>query len=343
MRIPGLRPPSPAGLSQAAPALLVLICTITWGAVAFAQNDDVHLAPRQKSPTPVAASEGDRNLFTHVRPLRVDVDLVLVPVSINDAMNHPVMGLQKHNFELYEGTERQQIQYFSTEDAPVSIGVILDISKSMSNKTGAARDAVTEYFGASDPEDDYFVITFSDKPRMLADVTRSIGYIQEKLATAEPNGHTALLDAIYLGMTKLRSAQYKRRALLIISDGGDNCSRYRAKEIRSIVQEGDVEIYAIGLFDSIFRTPEEWAGKRLLTDITEATGGRTVTLGNARKLPEVAREISRELRSRYVLGYRPTNVAHDGTWRKIRVRLTPAVNTSQMQVYSRKGYQAPSR
>jgi Ca-activated chloride channel family protein len=282
-------------------------------------------------------------MITQVRPLRVDVDLVLVPVSITDAMNRPVIGLQQRDFELYEGSEPQQVRYFSTEDAPLSIGVILDVSKSMSNKIDLAREAVAEFLATSNPEDDYFVITFSDKPHVLADATRSVGYIQEKLAMAEPKGRTALLDAIYLGMTKLHSAQYKRRALLIISDGGDNCSRYRAKEIKSLVQEADVEIYAIGVFDSMFRTPEEWAGKRLLTEITEATGGRTATLSNVRKLPEVARAISLELRSRYVLGYRPSNDAHDGTWRKIKVRLNPEASTAPLQVTAKKGYQAPTR
>jgi Ca-activated chloride channel homolog len=308
---------------------------------AQSDGDAVHVVPRE-SPAAPSAGDAGQAWFPHSKPIRSDVDVVLVPVTVTDPKNRPVLGLNKESFLLYEGDDEQHIRYFSAEDAPISIGVLLDLSKSMSNKIDLVREALGEFFKTANPGDDYFVITFSDRPQMLADATQSVGTIQAKLSDAVPSGHTALLDAIYLGLSEARHARYRRRALLIISDGGDNCSRYRSREIKSLVQESDVEIYAIGIFDSVFKTPEEWAGKRLLTDITEATGGRTVTLGNPRQLPEAAAALSLEMRSQYVLGYQPSNPAHDGKWRKIRVRLSPP-SEAQAQIYSKRGYQAPGK
>jgi Ca-activated chloride channel family protein len=185
------------------------------------------------------------------------------------------------------------------------------------------------------------VITFSDHPEIVADSTQSIGSIRGRLQSIVAEGHTALLDAIYLGETKLQHARYKRRALLIISDGGDNRSRFTASELKSMVEEEDATVYAIGLFDRIFKTPEEWAGKRLLTQITEATGGRTLALSNPKDLPQAAAQISLEMRNQYVIGYRPSNPARNGKWRKIKVRVNPPAKTAQLQVYSKTRYRAP--
>ena len=305
---------------------------------------EVHVVPRAKSPVNNAAgatTPDAPSLTVHSKRFRADVDLVLVPVTVTDSMNRPVIGLAKADFSLYEDGGRQQIRSFWCDDSPISVGVILDLSKSMSNKLDVAREALGKFFELSNPEDDYFVITFSDRPRLLADVSQSIGSIQSQLATVEAGGHTALLDAIYLGESELRHARYKRRALLIISDGGDNRSRFTASELKSMVEEEDATLYAIGLFDKVFKTPEEWAGKRLLTQITEATGGRTIALGNPKNLPQAAAAISVEMRNQYILGYQPSNLAHNGKWRKIKVRVNPRANLAQMQVYARSGYKAP--
>ncbi len=323
--------------------LLAFIIGIAYAATAIAQIADeapVHLKVREKAPLSNVATEA---MFAHTKPIRSDVNVVLVPVTVTDAKNRPVLTLQKDKFLLYEGEQLQNIQYFSTDDGPISIGILLDLSKSMSNKIDLAREALGEFFKTANPEDDYFVVTFADRPQLIADTTQSIGTIRGKLAEAVPSGHTAMLDAIYLGLNKSRHSRYKRRALLIISDGGDNCSRYRTREIKSMVQESDVEIYAIGIFDSIFKTPEEWAGKKLLTDITAATGGHTVSIGNPKQLPEVAAAISLEMRSQYILGYHPSNSALDGSWRKIKVRLAPAATPEPAQVYAKRGYQAPGK
>jgi Ca-activated chloride channel family protein len=330
------------GLSFAClPAAFLIVCAFTpFTPLAQSQSsDDVHIIPREhaEDAKPVRAS---MPIESSAERFRVNVDLVMVPVSVTDAANRFVPGLRKESFSLFEGGQQQQIRHFSMEDAPISVGVLLDLSKSMTNKIDDAREALSEFFKTANPQDDYFVITFADRPEMLADAGQSVGMIQGKLATATPGGHTALLDAIYMGIHHMRTARYSRRALLIISDGGDNRSRYRPSEIRRLVQEADVQIYAIGIFDTIFKTPEEWAGKKLLTDITDATGGRTITLSNAARLPSIAAQISLELRNQYVLGYRPTNPVRDAKWRKISVRLnaTESPSSEPLQLHFRRGY-----
>jgi len=182
----------------------------------------------------------------------------------------------------------------------------------------------------------------ADHPAVLSDATSSIGTIQTKLALAKPAGHTALLDAIYLGLSKTRNARYRRRGLLIISDGGDNHSRYTEGEIRSMVKEADVLIYAIGIYDHYFPTEEERLGPALLADVTELTGGRAFTIDNPNDLADVSTKIGIELRNQYVLGYRPTNGVHDGKWRKIRVKLIPPKGLPPLRVYAKTGYYAPT-
>ena len=326
---------SPASLFSS----LVLVCAVFCGTAVIAQ--DLQTSGTTTDP---AAAIVQPQIKSHGKPLQVNVDLVLVPVTVTDQLNHPVVGLEKKDFSVFENGEEQAIRYFSTDDEPISLGVLLDVSGSMKNKIDIAREAVVEFFKTSHPDDDYFVITFSDDPLLLADSSRSIGYVQDRMRLAKPAGHTALLDAIYLGMSKMHHARYKRRALLVISDGGDNHSRYTAGEVARLVEEADVEIYAIGIFDSIFRTPEEWGGRRLLTRITEASGGRVLSIRNAAQLPDAAEAVSLELRNRYVLGYQPTRQAHDGAWHKLRVRLTrkPKKDSERLHVYTRNGYFAPA-
>ncbi len=308
-------------------------------------TDPVHVVPRdvpQAGAGEAVPHEGQPRL--RYSPLRVDVDLVLVPVTVTDAMNRPLMGLAKENFRLYESDEEQQIRLFSAEDPPISVGLILDLSKSMSNKFVTERAAVEEFFNNANPRDDYFVITFADSPKLLTSSTQSIDDIEQKLASNIPDGHTAMLDAIYLAIARMRAARYPRRALLIISDGGDNHSRYGLKEIKSLVEEADVGIYAIGIFDSVFfKSFEEFMGKRWLGQITDVTGGRTAPANELGKVPQIAAALSREMRNQYVLGYRPRNQARDGKWRKIKVQVSPPAGAGRVQTYFKKGYLAPAK
>ena len=302
---------------------------------------DVHITPR-KEPDKNKAFDIDPKFKTHTKPMIVDVDLVLVNVTITDPMNRLVTGLERENFKVFEGNQEQQIRHFSNEDAPISLGVIFDVSGSMKSKIEKAREAVVEFFKTANPQDEFFLVTFSDRPQLLADFTQSIEDIQAKVVFTVPQGRTALLDAIYLGVDKMRDARHAKKALLIISDGGDNRSRYTDSEIKTLVKEGDVQLYAIGLYDPSFATPEEAAGPALLSEITEVTGGRTFTIENPNELTDVATKIGIELRNQYVLGYRSSNVLHDGRWRKIKVKLLPPKGLPQLTVYAKTGYYAPS-
>jgi Ca-activated chloride channel homolog len=338
-------------------ALIVLACIAV---PSFAQNEqtDIHVVPRElkkdakPDPTvmpPAIAADAkaagvsvDPSLKTHTKPIRKEVDLVLVPVTVTDPMSRLVTGLEKDNFSLTDNGQPQEIKHFSSEDAPISLGVIFDVSGSMANKIDKSRDAVVEFFKTANPEDEFFLITFSEKPEVLADFTTSVEDIQSKLVYAIPKGRTALLDAIYLGMNRMHKAKQQKKALLIISDGGDNHSRYTESEIKSMVKEADVQIYAIGLYDRDFKTPEEREGPQLLSEISDITGGRTFTISSVNELADVATKIGIELRNQYVLGYRPTNPAKDGKWRKIKVKLNPPKGLPPLRVYAKTGYYAPT-
>ena len=344
-----LRLPVTAGFSlRLGPQVLLCVTTLLWAAVAHSQNtDEVHVAPRNLLDQTIALSTlptSERGLLLpHAKALHVEVDRVLVPVTVTDGRNRPVLGLERKDFSVFEDERRQEIRDFSAEDAPISIGLVLDLSGSMSNKFVTEREAVEQFFRNANAQDDYCVVTFADKPRVLATSTQSIEDIERRLAAVKPDGQTALLDAIYLAVTHLHSARYERRAILIISDGGDNHSRYRLGEIKSLLQESGVEVYAIGIFDALlFKSFEEFMGKRWLSEITDATGGRTLTATSLEKLPEIAASISREMRTQYLLGYRPSNRARDGKWRKIKVQVTPSP-TLQVQAYYKKRYLAPNR
>ena len=321
--------------------IVVLSAFLTTAVAAQNMPDDVHLSPRVKPPETKPLID-DPALRTNTKPIKRDVDLVLVPVTITDPMNRLVTGLDRDNFQVFEGKEAQDIKHFSSEDAPVSLGVIFDMSGSMSSKIDRAREAVIEFFKTANPQDEFFMITFADKPDEVTDFTQSIEDIQGKLVYTIPKGRTALLDAIYLGVSKMRQAKYPKRALLIISDGGDNHSRYTENEIKNLVKEADVLIYAIGIYDHYFPTEEERLGPQLLSEVTELTGGRAFTIDNPNDLADVATKIGIELRNQYVLGYRPKNPVRDGKWRKIKVKLVPPKGLPPLRVYAKTGYYAPS-
>jgi Ca-activated chloride channel homolog len=322
-----------------------VLCVLVLPAAGQTDVNDVHVAPREVVKAAVPAPKPDlasaNGLSTRVRPLKVDVDLVLVPVTITDPLNRLVTGLEKENFQLFEGNAAQEIRTFSAEDAPVSLGVIFDSSGSMSSKMERAKEAVVEFFKTANPQDEFFMITFSDEPEEVTDFTSSVDEIQNKLLYTVPRKRTALLDAIYMGVSKMRQAKYAKKALLIISDGGDNHSRYTENEIKALVKEADVLIYAIGIYDHYFPTQEERLGPALLSEITELTGGRAFTIDNPNDLADVATKIGIELRNQYVLGYRPSKVVRDGKWRKIKVKLMPPKGLPPLRVYARMGYYAP--
>jgi Ca-activated chloride channel family protein len=293
--------------------------------------------PRQAKSKDGASQDG------HINPLRIAVNVVLVPVVVTDAMNHAVTGLGKENFAISDNDENEEIQYFYTEDSPISVGLLLDLSKSMTDKFDSERLAITKFFENANAQDDYFVVTFATHAELLSDATQSIDSIQTKLGAAVPNGSTAMLDAISMAMTRMHAARYKRRALLIISDGGDNNSRHKFREIKSLVRDSDVEVYAIGLFDTtFFKTFEEFMGKKWLGELTDATGGRTITVDNVDKMGDAAATISHELRNQYILGYKPSGPLSNGKRRQIKVKVINSdPGSPQLQAYYKRGYVIP--
>ncbi len=277
--------------------------------------------------------------------LHMDVDLALINVTVTDPYNRLVTGLDPDNFRVYEDNVEQEVVTFSSEDVPISIGVIFDFSGSMANKISKAREAALQFFKTANPQDEFFLVSFNERAELSSSFTNSIEDLQSRMMLTAPKGRTALLDAIYLGLSQMRGARNGKRALLILSDGGDNHSRYNESDIKRLVKEADTQLYAIGIFDPLGyrnRTPEELNGPSLLGEVTEMTGGRVFAVENLNELPDIASKIGMELRNQYVLGYRPSNKAHDARWRKIKIKLRAPKGLPPLNVYSKTGYYAPS-
>jgi Ca-activated chloride channel homolog len=277
--------------------------------------------------------------------LHVDVDLALVNVTVTDPHDRLVTGLEPNNFRVFENKVEQEIQYFSSEDVPISIGVIFDLSGSMVNKVGKAKEAALQFFKTANPQDEFFLVSFNERAELMSTFTNTVEDLQSHLLSLSAKGRTALLDAIYLGLSEMRTARNSKRALLIISDGGDNHSRYNENDIRRLVREADTQLYSVGIFDSLdyrSRTPEELNGPSLLSEVTELTGGRAFDAENVNQLPDIVAKIGAELRNQYILGYRPSNKSHDARWRKIKVKVQPPKGLPPLSVYAKTGYYAPS-
>ncbi|MGH9354901.1 MAG: VWA domain-containing protein [Terriglobia bacterium] len=281
----------------------------------------------------------------YTAPLQVSVNRVLVNVTVTDPYDRIVTGLDQSNFEIYDNKVQQQILSFSTEDAPISVGLIFDSSGSMADKIRKSKEAALQFFDTANPQDEFMLINFSDSPTLISGFTSRFANLQDRLVFVKARGTTALLDAIYLGMMEMKKATTNRKALLIISDGGENHSRYTEHDIKELVKESNVEIYAIGVFEPLSsrnRTPEEAAGPGLLSDLADMTGGRMFSVEDPNELPDIAGKISIELRNQYVIGYKPSDLISDGRWRRIKVRLKPPRGLPPLQVYARTGYYAPA-
>ena len=278
--------------------------------------------------------------------IRIDTNVVLVPVTVNDPLNRFVTGLDQEVFKVFEDKTEQKIVSFGSEDAPLSVGIVFDTSGSMGPKLERSRQAVAEFFKTANPEDEGFLVEFNDRPQLVTPFTHSLAEIQNRLTFTQSKGRTALLDGIYLALHTMKKAKNPRKALVVISDGGDNSSRYTETEVKNLVKEADVQIYAIGIFEMMSgrgRTSEELAGPGLLTDISEPTGGRHFVVENLAELPDVAAKIGIELRNQYVVGYSPNNQARDGKYRKILVKLVQPRGFPPLHAFWRTGYYAPTQ
>jgi Ca-activated chloride channel family protein len=262
-------------------------------------------------------------------------------------VNRFVLGLQKEDFQLFEDGVEQNVSLFSGEDAPLSVGVLFDKSASMSYKLGSSRDAITQLLNALNKEDEAFLVEFADLATLSVGFTGNTAEIRSALKNAQASGMTALLDAVNTGLVEMKEAKNSRKAIVVVSDGGDNRSHYTAAQIESLVREADVQIYAMGVFEPVFSsalTPEEISGPRLLSEIATQTGGRAFAAAVPGDMPSVATRIAVELRNQYVLGYYPKNKSRDGKYRNVEVRVAPPPGLgSPLKVHWRLGYYAPSQ
>lgn len=303
-------------------------------------------APPQASQPNQGAEIKVKQPALYTAPLQMTVNRVLVNVTVTDPYDRIVTGLDQSNFQVYDDRVQQKILSFSTEDAPISVGLIFDSSGSMSDKIQKSKEAALQFFQTANPQDEFMLINFAERPNLISGFTSRFSNLQDRMLFVKAGGRTALLDAIYLGLEEMKKATTNRKALLVISDGGENHSRYTERDIRQMVKESDVEIYSIGVFEPLAsrgRTPEEAAGPSLLSDLSNITGGRMFSVEDADELPDIAEKISIELRNQYVIGYKPSNLVNDGRWRRIKVKLNPPRGLPPLQVYARTGYYAPTQ
>lgn len=299
----------------------------------------VSIEPRVKTREAAEAAGPRSNL-------RVDSTLVLIPVTVTDPLNRFVTGLDREHFKLEEDKVAQDISHFASEDAALSVGLVFDTSGSMGSKLQKSRQAAAQFFKTSNPDDEFFLVQFNDRPDLSMPFTTNTEDIQTRMTFTQSKGRTALLDAVYLALHEMKKARNPRKALLILSDGGDNSSRYTESEIKNLVREADVQIYAIGIFEPMAgrgRTAEEMAGPGLLSEIAEQTGGRHYPVDNINDLPDIAAKIGIELRNQYVLGYTPTNKERDGKYRRVKVKLVQPRGLPPLRAFWRLGYYAPSQ
>lgn len=272
--------------------------------------------------------------------IRIESALVEIPVHVTNSFGATVTGLSKADFQLWDDNTPQEITHFSMDDAPASVGLVYDTSGSMRDKIGQSAAAAGAFFHTANPEDEFFLIEFGDWPKLVTSFTPQGDQILTRILRMKPFGRTALLDAVHMAVKEMRKASKPRKAILVLSDGGDNESRHSLREVEKTLVESDVQLYAMGVYghNAGRKLPaEERNGPRLLADISESTGGRLYKVTSADELPSISARISKELRTQYVLGYRPPALACDGKYHRITVK----VSNPELHVYARRGYVAP--
>jgi Ca-activated chloride channel homolog len=271
--------------------------------------------------------------------LRVDVDVVLATVTVTDRNGRFVTGLEKENFKLAEDKVPQDISYFSSEDIPLSVGIILDVSGSMKDKLKTAVEAAITFMKGGSPDDEYFLVEFADKPQETAAFTNDVEKLRNRFLFSRAKGRTALYDAVYMGLTRLEEGNNAKRALLLITDGEDNRSRYTFSNVKEFVKEKDIQMFAIGITNAYSDAAAE-QGRALLRDLAAISGGNSFFPSSVYNLENICKNIATELKYQYVLGYRSTNTSKNGEWRKIKV--TAEYPNNKLTVRARPGYYGPT-
>ena len=272
--------------------------------------------------------------------LRVDVNMALVPVTVLDSHGRNVTGLEKENFRVYDGPEPRPIVSFSQQDAPITVGLVFDCSRSMREKFKTARTAPPMLYSRLNADDRSFLVTVSNRPRLVRGLTSNFEDIQSALLFERPDGSTSLLDAVYLSLQELKKAPTPRKALIVVSDGGENDSRYTMRELTSLAAEADAQIFTIGLYQNP-GSVEEVSGPDTLGKLARASGGVDFVIGDVNDVKNAMSIIGTALHNEYVLGYYPPDHAQNGKVRRVKVQLMLPAGTPRVQVYARSRYYLP--
>lgn len=325
---------------------LVLVLLAIWG-VASALGWSL-AAGRENAAMPTEGTQAGGIVIQRpsidAMPIQLDVDRVIVPVTVVDDEGQVLTGLGKNDFTVFDEGVKQTILSFSTTDAPVAVGIVFDTSQSMSDKIQKSKEAVLDFFKTSNPQDRFMLLAFSNRPYLISSFTGNYEGLLDQVLFAKADGRTSLLDAVYLGLSRLKQDSADRKALIVISDGGDNHSRYDIWNVRKIIREANVQVYTIGIFEPLeyrVRTPEEADGPSLLARLATISGGRAFSVENPDELPDVARAISDTIRNQYLIGYQPSNLVRDGQWRRIKVKVHPIPGKPFLRLHARAGYYAP--
>jgi len=288
---------------------------------------------QQATPTPPDNSD---------EPVKVKTDLVTLTLTVTDLYGRYVSGLSKEAFAVTDNNQQQEITFFSDTDAPVSVGILFDVSGSMAGeKIQKARTALERFINSSHPNDEYFLIAFNSRAQLLMDRTRDGEAVLQKLTLVTPHQNTALYDACYLGLERVTRGIHQKKALLIISDGQDNASRYNFGEVRRLMKESDVVTYAVGILDhGDSGSAVGMQGQAFLDELTSVTGGKSFYPSNDVEMDEIFERIALELRHQYSIGYTPSDFQPDGKWRKVKVKVKPPRGLPRLTVRSRDGYYA---
>jgi Ca-activated chloride channel family protein len=298
---------------------LVVLLLCSCSAIATAQK--VSIEPRAHA-APVVLTNAT---------FRLNVKLIQIPVTVTDQRDRPVMDLKRSAFRIFEDDVEQEVASFSTTDAPLSAGVVFDQSGSMKNHIAESRAAVDQFLETAMPDDEFFLVKFSDNAELVLPFTRFNDEVSKSLGLIEPHGWTALIDAAWRSISEMRHARNGRHVLMIFSDGADNNSRYSEAELVSLLREADVQVFAIGLFER----------PRLLERLADVTGGRVIWVKKTADLAESMEKLSQQIRNQYVVGYFSDHARNDGKYHKVRIEVAPPSDIGQVRVTWRRGYTEP--
>lgn len=330
-------------------ALRLALVSLSFLTVCSLVSVQVAAQPQTQKPTgndgnraPIVADPKQPQGKEVTGPVITNTDLITLTVTVTDTYGRYVSGLSKSAFTVLDDKQPQDISFFSDDDSPVSVGVIFDVSGSMSgDKIRRARDALANFIQTSHNSDEYFLIAFNSRAQLLLDKTRDGDAVLDKLTFVQTKNNTALYDACYLGVEKVQRGAHPKRALLLISDGQDNNSRYTFNEVRRLLKESDVVLYAIGILGGTDAGSQlGMEGQGILDELSNVSGGKAFFPRSPAEMDDIFEQIALELRHQYSIGYRPNNFANDGKWHKVKVKVTPPRGLPRLFVRAKEGYYA---